>query len=202
MRRSLVRRSCAALLEPIKIFQPLRKLVRTFHHKTLVLLSPGFGPVALLLDLYFWIPSCPPLRRGNQLLHYLASGLPSQGIFPVFAEDDRIAGDLFHTAVEHLVVLAQEICLLRAVGDHRHHLSGCIFHRALQYQLRNSQAALSAGAVWQRTIHAALANRTHKRISAAVRTVGPGYRLGLLFRLCNGSLLRYFRRRSRSCRLG
>ena len=53
MRRSHLRRSRAALLEPINFFQPLRKLVRTFHHKTLVLLSPGFGPTALLLDLRY-----------------------------------------------------------------------------------------------------------------------------------------------------
>src|SRR6266853_52890 len=122
--------SCAALLEPCEYPPAAQKLVRTLI--TLVLLPLGsarllYCSILLLFTFLFW----PRLRRRNQLLHYLASGFPPHRIFHVFTEYDGIAGDLFHAAVEHLVVLTQEIRMFGAVGDYRHHFPGHVFDRAL-----------------------------------------------------------------------
>src|ERR1051326_3705145 len=49
MRRSLLRRSCAALLEPI--IPAAQKISPSFQPQNAGTTSPGFGPTALLLDL-------------------------------------------------------------------------------------------------------------------------------------------------------
>ena len=85
-----------------------------------------------------------------QFLHDFLGALATHGVSYKFTEDDGITGDLFHAAVEYLVVFTQGVGAAVAGNNNRHHLAADISYGSLQHHFRNGEAALAAGAISRR----------------------------------------------------
>src|ERR1700730_6874195 len=98
-----------------------------------------------------------------------------------FLENDRIARNLDYVAVEHRIVLSQEISLVYGVHDHGDH-ARVRLHHTLEINLVDGQATLAGAA--PRTQHAAIDYWADKGIATAgqINVLGDvGFRLcGLL----------------------
>src|SRR5580704_4795052 len=116
---------------PLDFGGPLRGVRRPLVYLNLVFVFLVLLNLALLL-----------YRRGKDPLHHFAGEWLTQLVLHRFLEHHRVSGDLHHIAVEHGIVLAQEIGLVQAVGDDGDEAVVGL-HHAPQIDVANLQAFLS-----------------------------------------------------------